>query len=129
MKLNVLISIKPKYVQEILNGKKRFEYRKHIFKKEIDKVYIYSTSPVQRIVGYFKYTGYLKEVPEKIWEYTKEFSGVNEKSYYEYFNNSSCAYAIRIEQIHVFQVPIDPKEKIGDFFPPQSFMYLEGDIY
>ncbi|OFI05013.1 hypothetical protein CLOACE_19820 [Clostridium acetireducens DSM 10703] len=129
MKLNVIISIKPKYVQQILTGKKKYEYRKCIFKKDIDKIYIYSTSPEQKIVGYFKYAGYIKETPEKIWNETKEFSGIDEKSYYEYFSKNSYAYAIKIEQICVFKVPINPKEKLKKFNPPQSYMYLEGDIH
>ena len=32
--MNVLLSIKPKYVDEILAGKKIFEFRKSIFKKK-----------------------------------------------------------------------------------------------
>ena len=57
--MNALISIKPKYVEEIINKNKKYEYRKSIFKKDIDKVYIYSTRPNKQIVGYFKYSGYL----------------------------------------------------------------------
>ena len=128
MVLNVLISIKPKYVQEILSGNKKYEYRKSVFTKEIDKIYIYSTSPEQKIVGYFKYTGYIKETPEKIWESTKKCSGIDEESYYKYFNKKLYAYAIKIEEIFVFQIPIDPKETLQDFIAPQSFMYLQGDI-
>ena len=128
MKLNVLISIKPKFVQEILSGKKKYEYRKSIFKKNIDKIYIYSTSPEQKIVGYFKYAGYIKDNPKEIWENTKRFSGIDESSFYKYFNKKSYAYAIKIEQIYVFDTPMDPKEALQNFIPPQSYMYLEGDI-
>lgn len=129
MKLNVLISIKPKYVQQILSGNKKFEYRKRIFKKEIDKVYIYSTSPEQKIVGYFQYSGYLSESPEKVWDITNNYSGIGKKEYFEYFKKSSYAYAIKIEQIYEFENPINPKEKFEKFIPPQSYCYLEGDIY
>ena len=122
------MSIKPKYVEQILNENKKFEYRKSIFKRNIDKVYIYSTSPKQQIVGYFKYTGYLDGHPKEIWDITKEVAGIDEISYYEYFNNRECAYAIKIEKVHIFEVPIDPKNKIEKFNAPQSYMYLEGDI-
>lgn len=129
MKLNILISIKPKYVREILSGKKKYEYRKRIFTRNIDKVYIYSTSPERKIVGYFKYSGYIKDTPEKIWDNTNEFSGIDEESYYQYFSKSSFAYAIKIERIYLFETPIDPKQKFEKFTPPQSYMYLEGDIH
>lgn len=124
----MLISIKPKYVKEIISGKKKYEYRKCIFRKNIDKVYMYSTSPEQRIIGYFEYKGYLEGTPSQVWEITKEFSGIDDKSYYEYFDKSSCAYAIKIERIYLFPTPIDPKTKFKKFIPPQSYKYLKGDI-
>lgn len=126
--MNALISIKPKYVEEITSKNKKYEYRKNIFKKDINKVYIYSTSPNKEIIGYFKYSGYLKGTPEEIWRITKEFSGIDETSYYNYFDNNECAYAIKIEKLHIFKEPIDPKSRINNFFAPQSYIYLEGDI-
>jgi predicted transcriptional regulator len=128
VKVNVLISIKPKYVHEILSGKKKYEYRKSIFRKEIDKIYIYSTSPEQKIVGYFKYTGHIYDNPEEIWKKTREYSGIDKESYYKYFNKNSGAYAIKIEKVYVFKTPIDPKQTLQNFIPPQSYIYLGGDI-
>lgn len=124
----MLISIKPKYVKEIISGKKKYEYRKSIFQKSVEKVYIYSTNPKQQIVGYFKYKGYLEGTPEQVWEITKKFSGIDVKSYNKYFGKSSCAYAIKIEQVYLFKTPIDPKTKFEKFIPPQSYKYLKGDI-
>lgn len=126
--LNALISIKPKYVEEIVNNKKKYEYRKNIFKKNIDKVYIYSTAPDKRIVGYFRYSGYLNGSPEEIWKITKEGAGIDEISYYKYFQNRECAYAIKIEKLHIFKESIDPRSTINKFVAPQSYIYLEGDI-
>ena len=41
--MNVLLSIKPKYANQILNGNKRYEFRKSVFKnRNLDVVYIYS---------------------------------------------------------------------------------------
>ena len=53
--MNVLLSIKPKYVKGIMNGNKRYEFRRSIFRcrEDIELVYIYSTSPVKKIVGVF----------------------------------------------------------------------------
>ncbi len=78
MKKNVIISIKPQYVKQILNGTKKFEYRKRIFKQEVNKVYIYESSPHQRIVGYFKYSGTLSGTPYEIWESTSKLGGIDE---------------------------------------------------
>jgi len=127
--LNLLISVKPKYVKEILTGKKRYEFRKSIFKKPINKIYIYSTVPERKIVGYFDYKGYIKESPMILWEKTKEFSGINKDEYFDYFNKKENAYAIIIESFHIFDEPINPKDKIRNFVAPQSYKYINGDIF
>ena len=129
MKRNALISVKPKYVKEILDGKKKYEYRKRIFKENIDKVYIYSSSPQQRIVGYFEFCGYLSSIPRDIWEKTKDFSGISKEEYDKYFRNSNIAYAIIIKKFKIFDNAINPKEYFSKFNPPQSYIYLEGDIF
>jgi len=52
--MNVLLSVKPKYTEKILEGEKKYEFRRAIFKKQnIEKVYIYSSSPVSKIVAAF----------------------------------------------------------------------------
>ena len=51
--MKVLLSIKPEFVQEIFTGKKKYEYRKAIFTRSVDKVVVYSTKPVGMIVGEF----------------------------------------------------------------------------
>ncbi len=43
--MNVLLSIKPKYVEKIKNGNKKFEFRKSLFieknQTKIEKIFIY----------------------------------------------------------------------------------------
>ena len=52
--MNVILSIKPEYVAEIKAGRKGFEFRKTIFKEKVEKVYIYASSPVSKVVGEFQ---------------------------------------------------------------------------
>lgn len=129
IKLNVIMSIKPKYVKEIIEGNKRFEYRKKIFKQEVDKIYIYESSPKQRIVGFFKYNGFIEGNPIDIWNKTNEFGGIEKKEFDEYFKNRKVSYALRIEKFEVFSVEINPKEKIKNFSPPQSYRYIDEDLF
>jgi predicted transcriptional regulator len=40
--MDVLLSVKPKFVEKIISGTKRYEFRKIIFKEnEINRIYIY----------------------------------------------------------------------------------------
>jgi len=67
--MNILLSVKPEYAEKILEGKKKYEFRRIIFKRnDIQKVYIYSTSPISKIIASFEIEQILKDSPEKIWK-------------------------------------------------------------
>lgn len=68
----IMLSIKPQYAANILNGSKKFEYRKVRFKREVDKILIYSTHPVMSVVGEAKIEKILENTPQKIWDITKK---------------------------------------------------------
>lgn len=60
---------------------------------------------------------------EKIWEETKEFSGMSKKDFFDYFKGKEKGYAIEIKKFKKIN-PIDPRKIEESFFPPQSFFYL-----
>jgi predicted transcriptional regulator len=68
--MKVLLSINPQFVEKIINGEKKFEYRKRIFKRKVDTVIIYSTMPEGKIIGEFKVNRILKERPCELWSIT-----------------------------------------------------------
>jgi len=127
--MNVLLSVKPKYAEKIVEGKKKYEFRRAIFKRQdVEKVYIYSSSPVSRIIAVFEIERILRDSPEAIWGICHEFAGISREDFFAYFENSSVAYAIEIGDVESFAEPIDPYYVIEDFAPPQSFYYLEMDF-
>ena len=84
--MDVLLSIKPKYVKSIIEGEKRYEFRKTIFKnREINRIYIYSSSPVKKIVGTFEIGGILEDHPVDLWDTVKEFAGIDNRDFFAYF--------------------------------------------
>lgn len=128
--MNVLLSIKPKYVEEILKGNKKYEFRKSVFrfKEELSLVYIYSTSPVKKVVGAFTIETIIEDHPKVLWEKFKDFSGINEDEFFGYFGDNEKGFAIEIGEIEVFDNPADPRIFIPDFVPPQSFCYIDDAI-
>lgn len=50
MKRNILLSINPEHVENIINGTKKFEYRKILAKGEISKIIIYETRPTKKLL-------------------------------------------------------------------------------
>ncbi len=125
--MDVLLSIKPKYVQSIIEGEKRYEFRKTIFKNRgIDLIYIYSSSPVKKIIGSFEVGGILEDHPRELWDNVKEYAGINDQDFFSYFEGKSRAFAIEIQNLQEFNDPIDPYETIPGFVPPQSYCYMDG---
>lgn len=128
--MNVLLSIKPKYVKEIMNGNKKYEFRKSIFRcrEDVELVYIYSTSPVKKIVGVFTIETIIEDHPKNLWESFREFSGIGAAEFFSYFGSNKKGFAIEIGKVEVFERPIDPFREFSDFKPPQSFYYIDKNV-
>ncbi len=126
--MNVLLSIRPKYVEEIIKGNKRYEFRKSIFKKNVDKVWIYATSPTKKIVGTFVIGKIIKDAPENLWKNLNALSGLSEQEFFDYFYGTKTGFALELEYTKFFEVPIDPKTIFPDFTPPQSFYYFDDAL-
>lgn len=124
--MKVLLSIKPKYVERIFKGNKKYEYRKRIFKDlEVDTIIVYSTSPIKKVVGQFKINNIIEENPIYIWEHTKEYSGINKEEYDKYFEGRDKGFAIGIKETEIYDKPMDLSEfNLNLKHPPQSFMYI-----
>ena len=120
---NMLISINPEHVENIFNGSKNYEYRKIRCKQDIDKIIIYSTYPIMKVVGEAKVEKILEDSPDNIWEETKKYSGIDLKFYQKYFKDRSKAIAYKLTNIKKYS---DPKElsSYGIKSAPQSFVYV-----
>jgi len=127
--MNVLLSIKPKYAEAITGGKKSFEFRKSIFKdNSVERVYLYATKPLSRVVGSFKAGEIIRREPRLLWEQLGHLSGISSSEFFKYFENSNIGFAIEIKDLEVFQKPIDPRQFIEAFNPPRSFRYIDGQF-
>ena len=127
--MNVILSVKPRFAEAIIEGKKRYEFRKSMFEREnVGQVYIYSTSPVSKIVGSFEVEDIIEDSPEGIWETCHRHAAISEDEFFRYFNGAATAFAIKIAHMQGFAIPLDPCSLFEDFRPPQSFCYLAFDI-
>lgn len=120
----VFLPIKPKYVNRILLGDKKWEYRKAIPKRQFQALVIYSSSPEKRIRAFAQVDTIVSGTPAEVWEKTQRFSGIEKDEFFAYFINSKVAYAIKLGEITPLSgiTPIDLDIKI-----PQSFAYLSAN--
>lgn len=123
--MKIILSIKPKYVKEIFEGSKLYEYRKIIFKQKVDTVIIYASSPVCMVVGEFSIDKIISGSPENLWSMTRYNSGVEKPSFDAYFSNKDIAYAIKIAKVKKYPRPCKLSALCPNSRPPQSFMYFK----
>ena len=127
--MNVILSIKPCFCDSIFKGLKLYEYRKKVFKhSDVDKVYVYASKPISKIVGYFTIKRIIEDSPSMIWSQTHEHGGITKKQFQEYFQGHTVAHAIEIDEVVQLDTPINPKQVIKDFTAPQNYCYLEKDL-
>lgn len=123
--MKVLLSIKPEFVEKIVSGEKKFEFRKSLPKREgITTIVVYSTMPVGKVVGEFTVKDILSHEPESLWEKTKEFSGITKNFFDEYFSTRALAHAFEIDSFQLYEKPLHISDVVPSGTPPQSYCYI-----
>lgn len=124
--MKVLLSIKPEYAEKILQGTKRFEFRKSIFKnRDVKTVVIYATMPVGKVVGEFDFEEVLSDSPSVIWSETKKYSGISESFFNSYFLGRKTAHAIKVAAVRRYRNPMALSSFCPGSSAPQSYRYLK----
>ena len=123
--MKVLLSIKPEYVDKILDGTKKYEFRKNIFKRDgIKTVVIYATMPIGKVVAEFNIEEVLQEEPDRLWGLTKNLSGISKKFFDEYYAGKEKAVAIRVGKVTKYVEPLSLSTLGKGIVAPQSYRYL-----
>lgn len=126
--MNVILSIKPEFADAIFKGIKKVEFRKILFKKDVEKIFIYTSAPVKKITGYFTIDRIVKSSPRKLWEEFGDVGFIDEAEFFNYFGHKEMGFSICIEKVEKFSQSLDPYQIINGFVPPQSFRYHSGKI-
>ena len=129
--MNIMIPIKKQYADSILKGDKRFEFRKHLPKIKVDdKVYLYVTAPIKKVVGYFT-VDYTVSMPIDIflWMYeNNKESGITKEELHKYFKNKEKGYAIKIKDIVSYVLPLE-LNYFNVKYAPQNYIYITEAYY
>lgn len=124
VKYDVVLSIHQEYAELIKTQEKRFEFRKRMFKRPVNNIYLYVTAPVNKIAGWFPFTGCLEGTADEIWKKCQNYAGIGEQDFFRYYSGSRLAYAIMIENYTHYPAPIEPGKLFPEFRAPQSFCYV-----
>ena len=124
--MKVLLSIKPEYVEKIIDGSKRFEFRKSNFRREgIKTIVIYATMPIGKVIGEFEIADIITHSPDELWNKTKEYSGISEDFFQEYFKGKDKAIAFEVGSLKIYDRPMNLSEIESNLKAPQSYRYLQ----
>lgn len=124
----ILLSINPEYVERILSGEKKYEYRRRLANDDVEAIIIYATSPIMRIVGEVEVDEKIEMPPSPLWEKTKKSSGISRKKYRDYFCGCKKAYAYKLGHVTGYE-NAKLLSEIGIEQAPQSFIYLTDEQY
>ena len=119
----ILMSIKPEYVDKIFSGEKKYEYRKRLCKEKIDTIIVYSSSPIQKVVGELKIKQVLYDKKNVIWNKTNKYGGITKIKYDNYYENCGYVVAYEIEKAILYEKQKDLKD-FNVRTAPQSYVYI-----
>ncbi|MDE5782492.1 MAG: ASCH domain-containing protein [Lachnospiraceae bacterium] len=123
----MLLSINPKYVASILQGKKLYEYRKFRCRADVDKIIIYATSPQQQVVAEAEIEDIIEDDVLSVWRKTKNYSGITYAFFRKYYRGKKKAVAYRLKNLVIYEEPLS-LEDIGVSCAPQSYRYISTKL-
>ena len=119
----MLLSIKPEYVNKIVAGKKKYEFRKFHCREGIDTIVIYATAPMKKVIGEVALVDIIEGDVEYVWHETRGFGGILKKDYKAYYKEREVAIAYHLGKVTLYDEPMGLKD-LGLDYVPQSFAYI-----
>ena len=122
----VLLSIRPRFAQAILDGRKKFEFRRILYRHSgVSRVVIYASSPLQRVIGEFSIAAVHSLPPKELWRRTHKHAGIDQSYFASYFEGCNLGHALEVGASTRYKKPLQLKVACGINRPPQSFCYLD----
>lgn len=127
----LFLSIHPRYVEAILDGRKTVELRKRAPRaKAGTQLVIYASMPRCAVVASALIGRIEVCAPARLWPKVCKIAAVTKDEFEEYFNCQELAVGIHFSNVKVFEKPISLAELRNtwdSFHPPQQFRYLDND--
>lgn len=125
-----LLSIKPEYAFKILSGEKSIELRRSFpaINGHPALILIYASSPIKAIVG----CALLKKVEKlpvmRLWNKYGKKACIHIDKFEDYFEGKDEGFALFLDRPITFSKALK-SEELDDFYPPQSYKYLNDELY
>ena len=121
----ILLSVKPKFANLIVEGSKLVELRRTVPAQAVGTIAIYSSSPVQSIVALADVKETIEASPSKLWSIAKDNGGgLTRTELMAYFDSKKTGFALMLGNVRVYSKPVKPVKIFKPFSAPQSFRNL-----
>ena len=117
----ILMPIKPIHAHKIMNGTKKYEYRKVLPKKNINKMVIYATTPIKKIIGEVVVEDIIVDSVDNILNMTK--GSISKDKFFSYYKNNKFAVAYKLGRVTKYEKDL---KDININYYPQSYVYLDS---
>ena len=122
---DVLMSIKPKYVEMLLSGQKTVEIRRRSTRLAPGtRIWIYATSPWSEIVATATVVAIRWGSPDEIWQHHGANVGIGRSEFDAYISGRDAVSAIALENVRELETPLHLRNDRCGFHPPQSYVNL-----
>jgi len=122
----IFLSIRPRFARAIMAGDKRVEFRRSSIRRRPFYAVVYATSPVRRVLGYFKVAYLVQDSPSLLWQKFGPQGGLNYNEFSQYYRGARQGTAIGVSLVVTFCKPVSVSCIWPSFRIPQSFSYLSG---
>lgn len=123
----VVISLRPRFAEAILSGRKTVELRRHRMAAPLGTLLIiYCSAPVMAVVGTVLLHDRDTDTPGALWKRYRDHMGLTRAEFREYLSGLAVATALTLRDAQRLSVPLPLQvlRQDGLFQPPQSFRYL-----
>lgn len=125
----LLLAVRPRFAQAILNGDKTVELRRQrpVIAANAP-VFLYASSPTKALVG----SAWLAAVdvgsPDQVWDMHGPASGIDRSEYDGYFHGAHIAVALTLTAVMSLPDPVSLSELRAEYAlePPQSYRFIDA---
>lgn len=129
MTRTLLLSVRPRFAQALLQGTKTAEIRRRFPDVSAGTtVVIYSSSPEKAALGTMRVRSFIRSTAADIWNDYSTVIGIDEAELTDYLDGATECSVIELDdpQIWANPVPLDELRRVLHLEPAQSFRYLNG---
>jgi predicted transcriptional regulator len=124
----LLLSIRPKFAEQIFEGSKTVELRRVRPRVTAgDLVIVYASGHTKALIGAFQVGELVARAPGTIWKRFGSATGLTKSAFDEYFSGAPTAFGITIAHTWKLATPVllpALRKLRHGFRPPQGYHYL-----